>query len=566
MPEAISTSIQNTDAKAAIGTAGLNPLDPSPLVGQPDQLAATLKPFFKKFERFIDLAEREMTGPSGQPAKSRRSGGQSEGSAGPTDRSPWPSFSGAGFGYKERDDQSSGSPKKRGGSAKETVIQSTVVTDLLAGLSAQRTNRSRRPAADARGLFGDQIERTPGSTYNPAPSSIGQGGWSFDFADDGVNRGRKRPMDWRKRVDGWRRRAGQSASGWGRNATGWGSRVASWGRHAASWGQSAAGWGQRAGQSAAGWGRRAGQSAFGHGKAAWQAASSWGQRVGQSARQGMRNAAFKFRNRKPPFIGPRDSWQNTVRGRTRESWQGAKRFSNAVNFGRSASGSAGAFEKFVPMMLFDKSVGLFSKAAAGFGFAAGVIKRGIQHAEGQNAHNQRFAGHNQNIGVAFNQLSMNDMKRNMKIGRDNEGSIVRLTRSVDAMRSAWVGFDSMNEKVNNRIGIVGSEVGGTVGRLFQQPLDWINRQIEAADPGGANTQGTAQWLSRNLHGAVAAFFTNPFGSATTSFNEAYAKELDAQRKAGLPALDSWAASLHELTNIGPFINQRPVPAFPGGMP
>lgn len=244
-----------------------------------------------------------------------------------------------------------------------------------------------------------------------------------------------------------------------------------------------------------------------------------------------------------------------------------------------------------------------SKALGPLGLAAGLAKRSLdtamRFAEDRNASNERYAAYNPHISQGFTQLAMGDMGRNIQIAKANQDSIVNLTKSVDRMRSSWMDVESATVAVGNRIGMVGAEAGGLVGRIVGNGVRPWAKLLESIDPGGVGTEAAASMeakIGRGLWNATAYEAANwgtlgllsAAGGAAegfakggvrgafqgawkkwrlrdpiTAFNEGFAadeKEQEEQRKVDGKIGEEWIRSLGQLAtaNVGPFMPHRVV--------
>lgn len=200
--------------------------------------------------------------------------------------------------------------------------------------------------------------------------------------------------------------------------------------------------------------------------------------------------------------------------------------------------------------------------SAGIGTAYDTLNRIRIFAEERNDQNRRYGAFNPNIGLGFAHLAMSDVQRNMTIGRQNQDSILRLTSSIDRMRSSFLDYDSFMTGVGTRLGSMGSETVGSLGRMISPIFkDW-QKHMEIVDPGGAASEAFGQNIWRNVHGGLGAawdlvkqgtavfggmgpIFGKPQGIGN-AFNANWEKEAKAQADKLKPNSDAWIQSLREM--------------------
>jgi hypothetical protein len=216
--------------------------------------------------------------------------------------------------------------------------------------------------------------------------------------------------------------------------------------------------------------------------------------------------------------------------------------------------------------------GVAARVAGPIGIIGSVARAGGNFAEEQNQGNRRFAAYSGPATFEYARLGIHEMMRTMKIGRDNEGSIIGLTRSVDRMRFAFVEFDSLKLAVGNRVGIAGAEFAGAIGRGLAPASRAIHDIIDTLDPGGSTTA----ILSRRAGGAALGSILGGIGGGLIGLGVAGPAGIMPGIRIGAgvggvaggaaagpgppppPAIDLWADQFRQLAIVAPIVPPKRV--------
>jgi hypothetical protein len=130
--------------------------------------------------------------------------------------------------------------------------------------------------------------------------------------------------------------------------------------------------------------------------------------------------------------------------------------------------------------------------------------------------NRSLARYNGSIASAYIGLAMHDFHRDLRFGRETQGTAISAVRAVDAMRDDWMGVDILQGNVSNRLAGMGAAFSGSVGSALSGPASAINAKLEEVDPNGWVSAGAVAGLGAGIKGFAQgyydSFMNDPLGS------------------------------------------------------
>lgn len=137
------------------------------------------------------------------------------------------------------------------------------------------------------------------------------------------------------------------------------------------------------------------------------------------------------------------------------------------------------------------------------------------HAEAVNQGNRALAGFSGKISVAFAQLDVHQIFRDMRRVRETEDTSKNLVRSIDQMRSNFLQFDVALQNIQNRLAAAGGAFAGGVGKGIGRILGGVDQGAGALGLGGDKAEKFFGFLGEAAGGFLEQIATSM--AAVTGF-------------------------------------------------